>query len=118
MVLLELITSKPVIEKSKERTHISQWVSFMLAKGDINNVVDPSLQGNFDINSVWKAVELAMACVSHTSAKRPTMTQVVMELNECLAIETARGEAEDKTELKDSTEFEFTLHTELSPLAR
>ncbi|KAH7565382.1 hypothetical protein JRO89_XS09G0199300 [Xanthoceras sorbifolium] len=40
IVLLQIITSKPVIEKSQERTHIIQWASFMLAKGDIKNVVD------------------------------------------------------------------------------
>ncbi|KAJ0008263.1 hypothetical protein Pint_29493 [Pistacia integerrima] len=36
------------------------------------------------------AQEIAMACVSSTSAKRPTMNELVTELNECLAIETAR----------------------------
>ncbi|KAK2651579.1 hypothetical protein Ddye_011435 [Dipteronia dyeriana] len=120
VVLLELITSKTVIEKSNARTHISQWVSLMLAKADIKNVVDPRLHGDFDINSVWKAVEIAMACVFRNSAKRPTMTQVVMELNECLAIEIARGEMDDDTNLKDSVElinFNY-LHSELSPLAR
>ncbi|KAJ4717965.1 protein kinase family protein [Melia azedarach] len=73
VVLLEIITSKPAIEKSAEKTHISEWVSFKLAKADIRNIVDRRLQGDFDINSVWKAVEIAMACVSPTSAKRPTM---------------------------------------------
>ncbi|TXG46512.1 hypothetical protein EZV62_027992 [Acer yangbiense] len=120
VVLLELITSKTVIEKSHERTHISQWVSFMLAKGDIKNVVDPRLHGDFDINSVWKAVEIAMACVSPNSAKRPTMAQVVMELNECLAIQTTdRGEVDDETNLKDYVELvNLNLHSELFPLAR
>ncbi|KAK0597275.1 hypothetical protein LWI29_023585 [Acer saccharum] len=119
VVLLELITSKTVIEKSHERIHISQWVSFMLAKGDIKNVVDPRLHGDFDINSVWKAIEIATACVSPNSAKRPTMAQVVMELNECLAIQTDRGEVDDETNLKDSVELvNLNLHSELFPLAR
>ncbi|TXG46514.1 hypothetical protein EZV62_027994 [Acer yangbiense] len=61
----------------------------MLAEGDIKNVVDPRLQGDFDVNSAWRAVEVAMACVSQTSAKRPTMNQVVIDLNESLAIEIA-----------------------------
>ncbi|KAK0594748.1 hypothetical protein LWI29_000082 [Acer saccharum] len=119
VVLLELITSKTVIEKSHARTHISQWVSFMLAKADIKNVVDPRLHGDFNINSVWKVVEIAMACVSPNSAKRPTMTQVVMELNECLAIETGCREVDDETDLKDSVELvNFNMHSEISPLAR
>ncbi|XP_031286023.1 putative leucine-rich repeat receptor-like protein kinase At2g19210 [Pistacia vera] len=101
VVLLEIITSKPVIEKSFERTHISQSVNLMLTKGDIKNIVDPRLHGDFDINSVWKAVEIAMACVSRDSTKRPTMHQVVMELNESLAIEIARAKAGSNNKSKD-----------------
>ncbi|KDO40731.1 hypothetical protein CISIN_1g0049352mg, partial [Citrus sinensis] len=120
VVLLEIITSKSVIERTHERIHITQWVSFMLGKGDIESIVDPRLHEDFDINSVWKTVEIAMACVSQTSTKRPTMNQVVMELNESLAIETARLKAAGKEyESKDSIEsISVNQHSELSPLAR
>ncbi|KAL5738040.1 hypothetical protein ACOSP7_030801 [Xanthoceras sorbifolium] len=119
IVLLQIITSKPVIEKSQERTHIIQWASFMLAKGDIKNVVDPRLQGDYDINSVWKAVEVAMACVSQNSAKRPTMNQVVMELNECLAIEMDLTKLSNEGESKSSMEsISLNLQSQSSPLAR
>ncbi|PQM33853.1 putative LRR receptor-like serine/threonine-protein kinase [Prunus yedoensis var. nudiflora] len=52
----------------------------MLANGDINSIVDPRLEGNFNTNSVWKAVEIAMACVSVNAIKRPSMSQVVVDL--------------------------------------
>ncbi|KAL5757670.1 hypothetical protein ACOSP7_020281 [Xanthoceras sorbifolium] len=124
VVLLELITGKPIILKSLDNSnsnrHISQWVSSMLAKGDIKSTVDPRLKGGFDINSVWKAVEIAMACVSPTSNKRPTMNHVVMELNECLATEAARKkESTNEFDTGDSIEMmTVNLHAELSPLAR
>ncbi|KAL5757666.1 hypothetical protein ACOSP7_020277 [Xanthoceras sorbifolium] len=119
VVLLEIITGKPVIGTSRGRTHISQWVSSKLANGDIKNIVDPTLLEDYDINSAWKAVEVAMACVCPNSAKRPTMTQVVMELKECLAIETAPTMGDNQTSSKDSSELiSFYRHSELSPLAR
>ncbi|CAL8131715.1 unnamed protein product [Prunus armeniaca] len=90
VVLLEIITSRPVLTVTHERIHISQWVGFMLANGDINSIVDPRLEGNFNTNSVWKAVEIAMACVSVNAIKRPSMSQVVVDLKECLATECAR----------------------------
>ncbi|KAF2323511.1 hypothetical protein GH714_035852 [Hevea brasiliensis] len=90
VVLLEIITSRPVIAKTADKIHLSTWVSSMLDKGDIKAIADPRLNVDFDINSLWKVTELAMACVSETSAERPTMSQVVMELNECLATEMAR----------------------------
>ncbi|KAJ4717964.1 protein kinase family protein [Melia azedarach] len=119
VVLLEIITSKPAIEKSAEKTHISEWVSFKLAKADIRNIVDRRLQGDFDINSVWKAVEIAMACVSLTSAKRPTMNQVVIELNESLAIEIARKKVGKDNVSNDFGEsISLVMSTELSPQVR
>ncbi|XP_060670423.1 probable LRR receptor-like serine/threonine-protein kinase At1g51860 [Ziziphus jujuba] len=87
VVLLEIISGQPAVPKTDEGTHISTWVNSMLAKGDIKSIVDRRLDGNFDINSVWKSVEIAMACVPLSSTNRPTMSQVVMELRECLAAE-------------------------------
>ncbi|KAK0596635.1 hypothetical protein LWI29_017586 [Acer saccharum] len=122
VVLLELITGKPIILKSLDNSnsHISQWVSFNLAKGDIRSTVDPRMKGDFNINSVWKAVEIAMACVSQTSSRRPTMNHVVMELNECLATETARRkENANEFETGDSVEMmTVNPHNDVSPLAR
>lgn len=68
---------------------MSQWVSFMVAQGDIKNIVDHRLQGAFNINSTWKAVEIAMLCVFPTSTKRSTMSQVVAKLKDCLTTEIA-----------------------------
>jgi serine/threonine protein kinase len=119
VVLLEMITGRPAIERSTERTHISQWVSFMLAEGDIKNIVDPRLRENFNINSAWKAVEIAMACVSPTSAKRPTMSEAVVELKECLATKLTRTKEVQEGESTDSIEIiNMNLTTELNPLAR
>ena len=36
----------------------------MLEKWGVKNIVDPRLEGDLDINSAWKAIEAAMACVS------------------------------------------------------
>ncbi|ONI15689.1 hypothetical protein PRUPE_3G055800 [Prunus persica] len=102
VVLLEIITSRPVLTRTHERIHISQWVGFMLANGDINNIVDPRLEGNFNTNSVWKAVEIAMACVSVNAIKRPSISQVVVDLKECLATECARTNHSRVAELDNS----------------
>ncbi|XP_060670430.1 probable LRR receptor-like serine/threonine-protein kinase At1g05700 [Ziziphus jujuba] len=117
VVLLEIISGRPAVAKTHEKTHISTWVSSMLAKGDIKSIVDRRLQGNFDTNSVWKAVELAMACVSPASTKRPMMSQVVAELRDCLAAERARGWKSH--EISDSIELSsLNMTTELRPVAR
>ncbi|KAM3699597.1 hypothetical protein ACJW31_05G037500 [Castanea mollissima] len=91
IVLLELITGKRAIIKSynKDNTNIVDWVSPLLARGDIRNIIDPRMPENFDTNSVWKAIETAIACVPLISIQRPSMSHVVIELKECLEIEKA-----------------------------
>ena len=73
IVLLELITGKRAIIKSynKDNTNIVDWVSPLLARGDIRNIIDPRMPGNFDTNSVWKAIETTIACAInfHPKAK-------------------------------------------------
>ena len=92
IVLLELITGQPAIVKNDEPIHLVHWVSPKLETGDIESVVDKRLQRDFDVNSVWKALELAMTCTTPTSSQRPTMNLVLSELKECFAMELSRGQ--------------------------
>ncbi|KAF7135168.1 hypothetical protein RHSIM_Rhsim08G0229300 [Rhododendron simsii] len=91
IVLLELITGQPAVIKNEDNTHIVQWVMPMLERGEINSIADPRLQGDFDSNSVWKALEIAIACVPSSAVQRLSMSQVLGELNECLEIYLPSG---------------------------
>ncbi|GLU14390.1 hypothetical protein SLE2022_309640 [Rubroshorea leprosula] len=102
VVLLEVITNRPVISKTVEKTHISEWVRFMLSKGDIKSIVDPRLNEDFDVNSAWRVLEAAMACVSSNCAERPTMKNVVAELCGCLATVKARKNVGHENESENS----------------
>lgn len=84
---MQLITGHPAIIKSHNNTHIVDRVRPILSRGDIRDIVDPRLQGNFNTNSAWKAVEIAMACVPYKVTERPTMNLVVMDLKQCLEME-------------------------------
>ncbi|KAF3445137.1 hypothetical protein FNV43_RR14830 [Rhamnella rubrinervis] len=116
VVLLEIITSRPVLVRSDdEKPHISQWVASMLENGEIANIVDPRLRGDFNISSAWKAVEMANACVRYKSIQRPTMNQVVVELNQCLELEIAPKKYGHDNKI---SMMNLNLDTELAPLAR
>ncbi|XP_022715074.1 putative leucine-rich repeat receptor-like serine/threonine-protein kinase At2g19230 [Durio zibethinus] len=90
IILVELITGQPAIIRSHERSiHILQWLSPIVEKGDIRTIIDPRLQGEFDVNAAWKIVEIAMSCAQPTSIQRPDISYVLTELKECMAIEMA-----------------------------
>ena len=119
VVLLEIITNQAVMAGNEETGHISERVNSMISRGDIRAIVDPSLEGNFDINSAWKAVEIAMACVSPNPNERPTMSVVVIELQEALATELGRTNHDSGADSMYSVaSLSVEVDTEFMPLAR
>ena len=91
VVLLELVTGRlPILHDPPQPTSVIQWTRQHLARGDIEGVVDASMGGNHDVNSVWKAAEVALQCTEQASAQRPAMTDVVAQLLECLDLEKGR----------------------------
>ncbi|CAA7404334.1 unnamed protein product [Spirodela intermedia] len=86
IVLLEIITGQPPYQKSIEKTHIVKWVHSKVDRGDIMSIIDPRLQGDFNINMTWKIVEIAMSCTSTTLEERITMSNVVTQLKECVEV--------------------------------
>ncbi|MBA0812261.1 hypothetical protein Gohar_026244 [Gossypium harknessii] len=90
MVLLEIIKSRPMIDKTSrvEATHIKQWVDFMLSNG--------------------------------ASIKRPTKNFVVVEIAECLSsvtdTMTERGNEDEPRESIEKMTVNFGFDT--SPLTR
>ncbi|XP_025806951.1 probable LRR receptor-like serine/threonine-protein kinase At1g51810 [Panicum hallii] len=89
VVLLELITGQPpaVHITGTESIHIALWVRQKLSMGNIESIVDPRMGGEYDVNSVWKVAELALQCKERPSRERPTMTDVVVELKECMELD-------------------------------
>ncbi|CAH8296808.1 unnamed protein product [Eruca vesicaria subsp. sativa] len=90
VVLLEIITNQPVISQASEDAHIRDWVDSKLSRGDIIEIMDPNLGKDYDSNSAWRALEVAMSCADPSSSKRPSMSQVIHELKECIVLENSR----------------------------
>ncbi|KAL9259198.1 Receptor-like protein [Drosera capensis] len=84
VVLLELITGRAAVVEDVEVVHLVDWVRPNVDGGNINDIMDRRLQGSWSVNSEWKALEIAMECVPSSAAVRLTMSQVVVDLKECL----------------------------------
>ncbi|OEL26039.1 Senescence-induced receptor-like serine/threonine-protein kinase [Dichanthelium oligosanthes] len=91
VVLLELITRKPPILRDPQPTNIVYWARQRLAQGNIEGVVDPRMHDDHDVNSMWKATDIALKCTAQASVQRPTMTDIVAQLQESLELEEARA---------------------------
>ncbi|KAL8139825.1 hypothetical protein V2J09_005846, partial [Rumex salicifolius] len=89
VVLLELITGQqPIIKSGPEWMNLIDKVRPFVEKWDIWSIVDERVKDTIhNQNSVSRFIDVAMSCVKRRSKERPTMSQVVMDLKECLAME-------------------------------
>lgn len=53
-----------------------------LESEDFESLVDPRLEKNYVDSEMFWMIEAAAACVRHSAAKRPRMSQVVMFSND------------------------------------
>jgi serine/threonine protein kinase len=117
IILFELITGKKaLVRASGENTHILQWVLPIIKRGDIRNIVDTRLQGEFSINSAWNIVEIAMSCISQNAVERPDISQILVELNECLSLDMVRSNSESARDIIEMTYL--SVESDTAPLAR
>ena len=90
IILFELITSRTAIVRGPmKNNHILDWVNPLIERGDVQNIVDPRLEREFNTSSAWKAIEIAMSCMPSYAIQRLDMSHVLVELKECLALEMA-----------------------------
>ncbi|PRQ51161.1 putative transferase, protein kinase RLK-Pelle-LRR-I-1 family [Rosa chinensis] len=109
VVLLEIITGRPAVSRTRERIAINEWVGSIIPKGDIDTIVDPRLKGIFNVSSAWKVVEIAMACVSPEANKRPTMSKVVGELKQCLETQLSQRNQRNSFEIVSHNGYSITM---------
>ncbi|KAL2317786.1 hypothetical protein Fmac_031662 [Flemingia macrophylla] len=88
IILLELITGQPALRGTPENlSYIIPWVNNKLRTGNIEEIVDPRLQGKYNAASAWKFIGIAMSCLPQVPIHRPHIDHVASELKECLSLE-------------------------------
>ncbi|KAI4316456.1 hypothetical protein L6164_024434 [Bauhinia variegata] len=84
VVLLELLTGKRVVDKSRpsREQNLVEWGRPLLKDHrKLFRVIDPRLEGQFPMKGAHKAAKLAYKCLSHNPNSRPTMSDVVKILD-------------------------------------
>ncbi|CAA7410055.1 unnamed protein product [Spirodela intermedia] len=117
IVLLELVTGKPPIANDSKRTHITQYVQSRLERGDVADIADQRMCGDYDVNSIWKVIEIALSCTSPNSGDRPTISTVVVQLKDCLVVESS-GDFPDYTTTDTMAILPPNSFASISPSAR
>ena len=56
--------------------------------GNIQEIVDKRLRNKYNVSSICKVAEIAMACVQIDGVKRPTMDNVCNDLKDAIKMES------------------------------
>ncbi|KAM0926718.1 hypothetical protein ACQ4PT_003695 [Festuca glaucescens] len=89
VVLLEVLCARPVIDQSLDRDqiNIAEWALRMHGEGQLDKIVDARIAGEVNENSLRKFAETAEKCLADYGVDRPTMGEVVWNLEYCLQLQ-------------------------------
>lgn len=88
VVLLELICGRESLSRSgtPDSFNLVLWAKPYLQAGAFE-IVDESLKGTFEVESMRKAVFVAARCVERDACQRPTIAEVLAELKQAYTIQ-------------------------------
>lgn len=90
VILLELITGHEPISNENfgaNCRNIVAWAKSYIESGNVQAIIDPALENDYDVQSVWKIAEVAIMCVKPEGIERPSISEILKEIQEALEIE-------------------------------
>ncbi|PON35350.1 Mitogen-activated protein kinase kinase kinase [Parasponia andersonii] len=117
VVLLEVLCAKPAIftlPQEEEKVSLAKWGMVWQRKGQLENIIDPSIASEINPNSLRVVAEIAQKCLKENGFERPKMDEVEWHLKYALQFQqnaTQREPFEDITTTNTSLESAFpTVH--------
>lgn len=91
VVLFEVICARPVINPTlpKEQINLAEWAMHWQQRGMLEQIIDPHLAGAYSPGSLRKFGEIAEKCLADDGRNRPTIGDVLWNLEYVLQLQEA-----------------------------
>ncbi|CAI9107473.1 OLC1v1006832C1 [Oldenlandia corymbosa var. corymbosa] len=94
VVLFEILCACPAVDmNSDEEIGLAGWAAESYEKGDLHQIMDPYLKGKIAPECFLKFAETAVRCVAEVGISRPSMGDVLRNLELALQLQVTAEEA-------------------------
>lgn len=95
VVLFEILCARPALNPTlaKEQVSLAEWAAHCHKKGILDQILDPYLKGKIAPECFKKFAETAMKCVSDQGIERPSMGDVLWNLEFALQLQESAEES-------------------------
>ncbi|CAK8562458.1 unnamed protein product [Lathyrus sativus] len=111
VVLLEVLCARPALEPSlpREQVNLAEWGVFCKDKGMLEDIIDPSIKGQIDQNSLRKFSETVEKCLQDDGSDRPSMGDVLWDLEYALQLQRGAIHRESHEDSSSSASVSIQL---------
>ncbi|KAM7488667.1 hypothetical protein LguiB_026151 [Lonicera macranthoides] len=92
VVLFEVLCGRPAVDLRlhEDQRGLARWAQYCVKEGIVERIIDPNLKWEIFPDSLLAFVKVANKCLHVCPRKRPTMTEVVAELETALTFQERR----------------------------